>query len=184
MVISIVGKIGSGKSVAVKYLQEEYNAICFSCDDIAKEIIEKGQTNYDPGYAGEVFINEKKLEECRTILHPEVFNRINENLNNFKNKMNFSEQLFIIESALPSESMYDMCDKVIYIYSSFENRVKRLKDSRDYSEEKTKLIYDTQKYYEAIYDKADFKIENNGTKEELIEKIKEVIDEVYFTVKQ
>ena len=98
---------------------------------------------------------------------------------NFKNKNN----LILIESALPSDEMYKMCDKVIYIDSSFEDRVKRLKESRDYSEAKTKLIYNSQEYYEKYYNMADYKIYNNGTKEELEEKVKEVLDEIYITCK-
>ena len=201
MVLGIVGKIGSGKSAVVKYLQKNYDTIVFSCDDVAKEIMAKGETDYEPGLPGEIFTNEKKQEECRTILHPLVFERINENItnfyikskenqkeniknkNNFTNFMNFSEKLIIIESALPSDIMFKMCDKVIYIDSPYEERVKRLKDARDYSESKTKLIYDSQKYYEKFYDMADFKINNDGTKEELEKKIKEVMDEIYITCK-
>lgn len=264
MVLGIVGKIGSGKSTVIEYIKKNYDTIVFSCDEIAKDIMEKGETDYDPGYAGEIFINEKKQEECRTLLHPLVFKRIYENIrkiknennfknfsninnqsendiggflkknsnlelnrinlnnenknnsklsgkiqyqsieesndinlnyvnkennmnflniNNFKNEKNFPEKLIIIESALPSDEMYKMCDKVIYIDSPYEDRVKRLKESRDYPESKTKLIYDSQGYYEKYYNKADYKIYNNGTKEELEEKVKEVLDEIYITCK-
>lgn len=261
MVLGIVGKIGSGKSTAIEYVKKNYDSIVFSCDDIAKDIMEKGENDYNPGFAGEIFINEKKQEECRTILHPIVFRRICENIcrienennfpnknnhingeftkspyytnsnefsrintndlnysnlkccsksnecnysefqcdnynkkenlnennfinnNNFKNEKNFTEKLIIIESALPSDEMYKMCDKVISIDSPYEDRVKRLKESRDYPESKTKLIYDSQEYYEKYYNKADYKIHNKGTKEELEEKIKEVLNEIYITCK-
>ena len=264
MVIGIVGKIGSGKSTVIKYIEKKYDAIVFSCDEIAKAIMEKGETDYDPGFAGEIFTSVKKQEECRTLLHPLVFKRICENIctimndnnflnftnknnrnendigdflkkysnlelnrinlnnenknnskldsetqcqgieelndsnlnclnkencmnflnkNNFKNEKNFSEKLIIIESALPNDEMYKMCNKIIYIDSPYEDRVKRLKESRDYPESKTKLIYDSQEYYEKYYNKADYKICNNGTKEELEEKVKEVLNEIYITCK-
>ena len=258
MVLGIVGKIGSGKSTAIEYIKKNYDAIVFSCDEIAKDIMEKGETDYNPGFAGEIFTSVKKQEECRTLLHPIVFKRISDNIkkienknnfknilnknnqnldsynnslvnsnllefyrinsnytnkdncisdsatnicnnreqnlinlnilnnsnyNNFKNKNNLSEKLIIIESALPSDEMYKMCDKIIYIDSPYEDRVKRLKESRDYPESKTKLIYDSQEYYEKYYNKADYKICNNGTKEELEEKVKEVLNEIYITCK-
>ena len=264
MVLGIVGKIGSGKSTAIEYIKKNYDAIVFSCDEIAKDIMEKGETDYDPGYAGEIFINEKKQEECRTLLHPLVLKRIYENIhkilnennfknfsnknnqnendigdfskkysnfelnridlnnenknnsilsgktqcqsikesndkylnyvnkennmnylnkNNSKNEKNFLEKIIIIESALPNDEMYKMCDKVIYIDSPYEDRVKRLKESRDYTESKTKLIYDSQAYYEKYYNKADYKIYNNGTKEELEKKVNEVLNEIYITCK-
>ena len=186
MVLGIVGKIGSGKSLAVKYLKESYNATIFDCDSIAKEIIDSGESTYEPGYAGEVFINKEKQEECRTILHPMVFNKISERMNNLLNDINennLPKPILVIESALPSNQLYKMCDKVIYIDSLYEDRVKRLQLSRDYHEAKTKLIYDSQKYYENIYKKADYKIMNNGTKEELERKIDEVLNEIYITCK-
>lgn len=219
MVLGIIGKIGSGKSAVVKYIENNYNTVVFSCDDIAKEIMEKGETDYDPGFAGEIFINEKKQEECRMKLHPLVFNRISENLNkllnknnlnhlnnenesnsktsankenfnefyrsimNSKNENNFYEKIIIIESALPSDEMFKMCDGVIYIDSPYADRVERLKETRDYPESKTKLIYDSQKYYEKYYDRANYKICNDGTKEELEIKVKEVLNEIYITCK-
>ncbi len=192
MVLGIVGKVGSGKSTVIKYLETNYDSIVFSCDDIAKEIMEKGETEYKPGSLGEIFTNENKQEECRIILHPLVFNRIKQNImdvenkNNSNNKHNLNnsyKELIIIESALPNDEMYKMCDKVMYIDTPYENRVKRLKEERDYSESKTKLIYDSQKFYEKFYDRADYTINNDGTKKELEEKVKEVINEIYITCK-
>ena len=92
MVLGIVGKIGSGKSTIIEYIKKNYDAIVFYCDDIAKDIMEKGETDYNPGFAGEIFINEKKQEECRTILHPLVFRRINEIICRIKNENNFSNK--------------------------------------------------------------------------------------------
>ena len=86
MVFGIVGKIGSGKSEIVKYLKDEYNAISFSCDEIAKKIIkENGLKIYN---SEEVFTNTNLQERIRAELHPIVFQRINENINNFKNNQN------------------------------------------------------------------------------------------------
>ena len=239
MVLGVVGKIGSGKSAVIEYLQEKYNAISFSCDDIAKEIIrEKGLESYE---SEQVFINENLQEQIRNNFHPLVFLRIDENLNNlynfiekpytnktetsdtdaninnflnknniysknnFENIKNFidksfnihnihnvnknnflnkSELLTTVESALPSNDMFNICDKMIYIDCPYEMRVKRLKDSRGYSETKIKQIYDSQEYYEKFYARADFNVYNDGTKDELINKIEEVLNEIYITRKQ
>lgn len=178
MVFGIVGKIGSGKSEIVKYLKDEYNAISFSCDEIAKKIIkENGLKIYN---SEEVFTNTNLQEKIRTELHPLVFKRINENINNFKNK---SELLFIIESALPSDNMFSICDKVIYVDSPYDMRVDRLKSSRGYDENKIKQIYDSQKYYDRFYDRADFKIDNSGTIDDLINRIEGVMNEIYIVGK-
>lgn len=192
MVLGIIGKVGSGKSTVVKYLQKEYRAIYFSCDKIAKLIITEKKINLNNFNPGELFTNKNIQEEVRTVLHKEVFNRIslyisilmNEcNKNNFLNKNNQSELFIIIESALPNDDMFKMCDKMIYIKSSFEDRAERLQSSREYTIEKTKLISDAQDYYEKFYDRADYCIDNSGTKEDFLKKVKEVIDEVYIVSK-
>ena len=76
-----------------------------------------------------------------------------------------------------------MCDKVIYIKNSYEDKVKLLKEKRDYDEETTKLIYDSQSFYDKYYDKADKIIINDGTKKDLERKLKEVMDEIYIVRK-
>lgn len=253
MVLGIVGKIGSGKSAVVKYLQEEYGAIAFSCDEVAKEIMK--EENFNVADSEEIFINENFSEKIRIELHPKVFSRIFENINilynfleenaldnnenkedisilekklninifsnilnknnflnyyedkeiiknyknnkivineknenilkkyNFKKKNEFYSILIIIESALPSDDMFKICDKIIYIDSPYEDRVCRLKESRNYTEEKIKLIYDSQAYYEKFYDRADYKVMNDASKDDLRNKIKEVIDEIYIASK-
>lgn len=239
MVLGVVGKIGSGKSAVINYLQDKYNAISFSCDDIAKEIIsEKGIEGYS---SEQVFTNMNLQEQIRNNFHPLVFLRIKENLNNLynfleeksqdsvkisnmdlnitnflnknnlftennynnfliflndhneihknikENKNNFlykCELLITIESALPNEDMFNICDKMIYVDCPYESRVKRLKDSRGYTETKIRQIFDSQEYYEKFYDRADFKIDNDGTMGELIKKIEEVMNEIYITGKQ
>ncbi len=52
MVLGIVGKIGSGKSYLVKYMVGRFkdsDIKVFSCDDIAKDLIESGKTSYTGG---------------------------------------------------------------------------------------------------------------------------------------
>lgn len=203
MVIGIIGKIGSGKSTCVNCIKEIYGATVFNCDDIAKEMVKNKEVDYEVVSGIEFFTNENLQELCRIKLHPIVFSRIKNNINNFINKnnitddkskksaydvsknilsknnfMNYYEQIFIIETALPGQMLFDMCDKTILIESSFEDKAKWLFDSREYGVGKTKLIYDSQKYYEKFYEMADYKIVNDGNIDGFKKKIKEVIDEI------
>ena len=185
MVIGIVGKVGAGKSKAIKYIKEhyiDYDIVVFSCDDIAKVIMDTGKSEYR--YKDirpyDFFTNEKYQKEAREKLHPVVFKEIEKDIVALKNKdtKNEKKSIYIIESALPSELMYEMCDKVICIKSTYESSLKRLVEKREYSENQSKLIFDSQKFYEKYYDKANYIIENNGSKSEFIDKINEVMDEI------
>ena len=188
MVVGLVGKIGSGKSHFVKYILDKYKNIdikVFSCDDIAKELMDSGRTSYKgKNIKPEIFFTDQKLqEEVRNTLHPEVFRTIERLIDECKSEHNSNETLFIIESALPSELMYGLCDKVIYIKSSYDNSSYRLKESRGYIDEQIKLIFDSQRYYEKYYDMADYVIDNNSTLNDFNEKIDEVMNEICFICK-
>ena len=179
MILGIIGKVGSGKTVCTEFLEKEYSAIVISCDKIAKGIIEKKETDYVSLPPTVFFSSDMAQQECREKIHPLVFNKINEYLEEL-NDNNKNNSLYVIECALPNEKLYEICDKVIYIKNSFNNKLKLLKEKRGYSEEITKLIYNSQKYYDKYYDKADYIIINDGTKLDLERKLKEVIDEIYI----
>lgn len=211
MVIGIIGRIGSGKSTCIEYLKNKYGAIVFSCDNIAKDIIEKNETDYVQVPPVFFFKSEEAQEECRNKIHKLVFDRIEQeilnlhNLNKINNIMcdknnlkkidpnyefdtynlnkNHFNELIIIECALPGEKLFKLCDKVICIRNSFEKKAELLLKNRNYTENITKLIFDSQNYYNKFYDRADIVIDNDGTVGELEKKIKEVIDEIYIICK-
>lgn len=179
MIIGIMGKVGSGKSLCVKYIKEHYDAFVFSCDEIAKELIESGQVDYKIESPRDFFTDERLQEVCREKVHKPVFLRICENINNLSKLYGINEdRLCVIETALPNDMFLNICDKTIYVDNTLEKKIEILKEHRDYTETQTKLIYESQKYYEKFYIKADYKISNNENKEELLEKLKEVMDEV------
>ena len=187
MILGIIGKVGSGKTVCVEYLEKEYDAKVFSCDNIAKEVIDSNETDYVPLPPLVLFRDEMAQKECREKIHPIVFNRIKKSIeiieNNEKHNNSNLGKLIVVECALPNETFYNICDKVIYIKNSFEDKFKLLKEKRGYSEEIIKQIYNSQKYYDKFYSKANYIIINDGTKQDLERKIKEVIDEIYIICK-
>lgn len=184
MVIGIIGKIGSGKSFCTRYLVKNYNAVVISCDEIAKEIIENNETDYVQTPPFVFFRSKEAQEECRSKIHTKVFEKIQIIINDIHkdSKLNKSSNdiLIAVECALPNNKLFDICDKVICIINSYQNKVNILKNTRDYSEETTKLIYDSQEYYDKYYNKADKIIINDGTKNDFENKIKEAIDEIYI----
>ena len=186
MIIGIVGKIGSGKSTCVKFIKNnynQYNIYVFSCDEIAKKIIEDNpkKFNFLLVNLNDFFTNDLLQKKIREDFHPIVFDNIKKCINNKINKND--KQLFIIESALPNEQMYKICDKIICIKSSDEHILNRLIASRNYTESKVQMIYSSQKYYEKFYDKADYVVINNGKERDFLNSVKEVIDEICIVCK-
>ena len=98
--------------------------------------------------------------------------------------MNLNNLFVVIESALPSDLLYDMCDKVILIENSYDKKSTLLKNNRTYNEDLINNILKSQEFYEHYYNKADYKINNDGNIDRFYESVKEVIDEIYFTCKQ
>lgn len=181
MVIGVVGKIGSGKSYFIEYVKDNYkNVITFSCDTIAKKIMDSGESEYTGKDITPYifFTNEAYQEEIRNKLHPIVFKKIEDNIQKYKNDMMHDNYIFLIESALPSDYMLELCDKLIYIKSDFFDNLARLKENRGYSDNQAKLIFDSQKFYEKFYDKADYIIDNNSNLNRFKDSIKEVMNEI------
>lgn len=188
MVLGIIGKVGSGKTFCTEYLQNEYGAIAFSCDAIAKEIISNNKTDYIPLPPNIFFRSEEAQKECREKIHPLVYNIIKKGIeeiysSSLSSDTNDIEKLIVVECALPSVPLFDICDKILYVKNSYENKVRILKEKRGYDEETTKMIFDSQSFYDKYYDMADFTIENDGTKIDLEMKLKEVMNEIYIVRK-
>ena len=72
-------------------------------------------------------------------------------------------KLYIIEAALLIQDGYkEVCDEIWYVRAETEIRVKRLMESRDYSEEKAYSIIKNQPSDEYFIDNSDRVIDNSG----------------------
>lgn len=175
MVFGIMGKVGSGKTLCSEILEKEYGAKLLSCDKIAKEIIANDETDYVPLPPYHFFRSPVAQELCREKIHKIVFDRIEKSVVDESN-----DDLIVIECALPSERLFEICDKLIYVENTYENKSKLLKEKRGYDDETIRVIYNSQTYYDKYYNKADIVVYNNGTKLDLEMKLKEVMNEIYI----
>ena len=152
-VIGITGRIGSGKSMVVDYLEKYWQAETVKLDTLGRLVIEPGTSGYDrtlalfgtdilredgsfdrAKIAEIIFRNENMRLALDDIVHPEVrrvtFEKMHAAVASGKN-------LFVIESALIFEAHYDaICDEVWYIYADDCTRYRRLLESRGYSRER------------------------------------------------
>lgn len=194
-VIGITGGVGSGKSRVLSYLEEKHDAVICQADHVAWELQKPGQKCYleivehfgtsilnedktiDRKKLGQiVFNNEAMLSVLNAIMHPAVKREIQKRISQeYEN----GRKLFFLEAALLIEEHYDeICDELWYIYTSEQIRRQRLKESRQYSDEKIDAIMSSQLSEELFRKACKIVIENSGTFEETCVRIDEAIEKL------
>lgn len=190
--IGITGGVGSGKSRVLSFLEETYDAVVCQADQVAWKLQEPGEKCYQEivehfgtGILNEdgtinrkalgkiVFGNEAQLLVLNAIMHPAVKNEIR---NQIQKEAEKNVNLFVLEAALLIEEHYDeICDELWYIYTDEEVRRQRLKESRQYSDEKIDAIIASQLSEEVFRTACQRVIENSGTFEETCAQINDAI---------
>ncbi|WFR54941.1 dephospho-CoA kinase [Anaerocolumna sp. AGMB13025] len=187
-VIGITGGIGSGKSLVSDIMRDTFHAYLINTDQIAHKFMEKGEVSYrliveyfgeeilspsgeiDRGVLGKiVYKDEDKLLKLNSFSHPYVMEYVR-NLITEKKKEKI--ELICVETALPIQAgLKDFCDAIWYVYAPEGVRRERLKQSRNYDEQKMNEIFKNQI--------SDFEYRNASThviiNDYPIEKIKEQI---------
>ena len=182
-IIGITGGVGSGKSRVLSFLEEKYNAIICQADHVAWKLQEPGQRSYleiveyfgktilnddqtiNRGALGQiVFNNVAKLQKLNEITHPAVKDYIKEQIFIEKEK---GSELFIIEAALLLEDHYEeICDEIWYIFAREEVRRERLKESRNYTDEKIDSMIAKQQTESYFRKHCQLTIDNSGNFED------------------
>jgi dephospho-CoA kinase len=179
-VISITGGVGSGKSEVLKILEQEFGARILVADQIAHQLMEPETEGYrqvvkalgDSFLGADGQIDRKKLadlifrdpEAVKTmngIIHPMVWQEIQDAIREE------SRELVVVEAALFDEEHNAMFDEIWYVYTSRENRIRRLMASRGYTEKKCRDIMANQASEEEYRKLADRVLDNNGPVEEI-----------------
>lgn len=185
LIIGITGKIGSGKTTVCKIFQK-LGANYIDADKITHNLYIPEQKGWEKikKYFGEKFldqktlkINRKKLRELvfnkpqklmliNQIIHPLVFEKIQEEIKKIKN------EFVIIEAILFSKKyLGKLVDKIILIKCPEEIILKR---NKKYPKELIKKVLKIQKNPK----NPDFEIKNNKDKKFLKEQVKEIIKRI------
>ena len=193
--IGITGGVGAGKSAILSYIKSHYNAKVVLADDLAKTLMEPGQECYEAirrvfgeydvfsedgvidatAMAQVMFSHPSLREQMNHIVHPAVKSNVMAQAEQEREKGELD--YFFFEAALLIEDHYDeLCDELWYIYTSEENRRKRLKAGRGYSDEKISSIFASQLPEEEFRKHCKVVIDNNGTPEEAFAGIRKILD--------
>lgn len=192
--IGITGGVGAGKSAILNYLEEQYHVKIMLADEIAEELMQPGKACYPklqeifrgdevffpngvinrPAMAAVMFSDDTKRDAVNALVHPAVKLYVIKKCEEERRRGELD--YLILEAALLIEEHYDeICDELWYIYTSKENRKKRLTESRGYTNQKVEQIFASQLSEEEYRRKCVKVIDNNGTTEETIAQLKKVI---------
>lgn len=179
-VYGITGGVGAGKSRVLSYIEDHYKAKIILADRVAHELEEPGTECFTQlvallgndvlqengcidklKMANMIFSDKSILNKVNAIIHPAVKKYIIEVIDS-ERKKNEIDYLFV-EAALLIEEHYDeILDDIWYVYASEEVRAKRLREERNYSEEKIRAIMKGQLSEEDFRKHCKVVIPNNG----------------------
>lgn len=193
MILGLTGGIGSGKSTVSKIFLSMGIKV-FDADLIAKDILETEEVKEEIKeklgkefinlksnsvdkklLKKEIFNNPKKLEVLNGIVHPKVVDIYRKEYLKFKD----IKEIVIFDVPLLFEvKLEKYCDKVIVVDIDPEIQIERIRKRDNIDIGLIKKIIGTQIPRENRNLKADIVVENNGTLEELKQKIREIISEI------
>lgn len=194
-VYGITGGAGTGKSEVIKMLQQNFGGCVIMSDEVARELMQKGNISYqliveyfgrdilmDDGeidrkkLADHVFNNKEALEKLNSMTHPYVKDGIRKLIAEAEAS---GECRFVaLESAILLECGYeDICDEFWYVYTKPEIRRQRMKETRNYSDEKVDSVMRNQQPDEVFFEQCSFVIKNNTTLSDVYAQLKEKLDQ-------
>ena len=194
-VYGITGGAGTGKSAVIKMLQQNFGGCVIMSDEVARELMQKGNISYqliveyfgrdilmDDGeidrkkLADHVFNNKEALEKLNSMTHPYVKDEIRKLIAEAEAS---GECRFVaLESAILLECGYeDICDEFWYVYTKPEIRRQRMKETRNYSDEKVDSVMRNQQPDEVFFEQCSFVIKNNTTLSDVYAQLKKKLDQ-------
>ena len=179
-VLGITGGVGAGKSTVLSYLEKRYGARVILCDDVARMLQEPGEACYEPMkellgedvlrmdgsfdrklVAERVFADGEMLKKLNGIVHPAVKKYVMDEIDEADRAGTVS--LMVVEAALLLEDHYDLlCDEIWYIYTENGARIRRLQESRGYSEERIRHMMKSQKPDGFFREHCQFVVDNSS----------------------
>lgn len=186
MILGLTGGIASGKSTVAKIFQK-LGLEVIDADLLAKEVRDSPNSlnEIEKVFGKEVFSSEQKLniEKLRELVFSDKdkLNSLNEivhplvveSFKKFKEEALKNNKTVVFDIPLLFESNLEyLCDKILVVYTSYENQIKRVKERDHLEEELVKKIINSQMNLDLKLKKADYTIENSGSFELLEKKIK------------
>lgn len=178
-ILGITGGVGAGKSRVLAILEHDYGFHVIQADQVAKCLMQPGKEAYGAvaQYLGpSVLMEDGSLNRtvmADIIFHDPVKRRRVDELTHplvwkaaMEEAMAAKEGRVALEAAIPSKEFRDKCREMWYVYTSKDNRMKRLGEKRGYTDELTLGIMENQVTDEVFRGYSDEVIDNNGSLEQ------------------
>ncbi|HHY63823.1 MAG TPA: dephospho-CoA kinase [Clostridiaceae bacterium] len=193
IVIGVTGGIGAGKTT-VSGILKELGAVVLDADRISKEVTEPHKPAwaeirkvFGPGvFKGDgtldrqklariVFSSEEKKQELERIIHKEVISVIDETIRSMR--ASGFDGVLVLDVPIPvKRGFLDNVDRVWVVTSDDETRIRRVMERSGISREDAIKRINSQLTQDEYKKLAHETIENNGSPEELKEKVKTLYD--------
>lgn len=193
-ILGITGKSGAGKTDAMSFF-ESRGAGIINGDLVSRRLMIAGApvTEQLAEFFGlsilhsDGSVNRKALgalafsdsahvRTLNNITHPYILKEIESELEAYRQE---GRELAVIEGAALIESGFcENCDKLLVIKADREKALLRIQRRDGLGEEDAARRLDAQKSDEFYEERADFVVENNGSREELFARLEEVYKEV------
>ena len=193
LLVGLTGGIGSGKSTVARML-EKRDAVVFDADVLAREVVEPGTPGHAavierfganvlaPGgeldreaLASIVFADPAARRDLEAIVHPEVRRRFAEGTEAYRD----TDRVVIFSAPLLVETgMHSAFDLLVVVSASTATQIDRLMRDRGMSEETVRSRIAAQATPEARAEVADVLIDNEGSLEELEQRVERLWSEL------
>ncbi|MFR2445209.1 MAG: dephospho-CoA kinase [Thomasclavelia spiroformis] len=118
-----------------------------------------------------MFNDKEAKADLEKIIHPYVISRIKKEIEDNRDL----KYIFLDIPLLYESKLEYLCDKVIVVYLSLEDELKRLMERDQIDKEYAKLIIANQMSIESKKVKADIILDNSGSLENLYNQIEELL---------
>ena len=188
--IAICGNIASGKTTVQKFLEEKGFKVLDTDDVSHKLLTNKNKELYEAfknldlfDDAGEfsrykmgqlIFSDENYRKKISEIMHPQIAKEIKNFFETNKNE----NLVFVGIPLLFEANMQNLFDKIIFVYTDDEIRLKRLLARNNYTLKHAKARMTSQITQEKKIKLSDYIINNNGTLEELHKNLFKLIEQI------